>query len=105
MMAWTKPFVTVLMAALLLCPNSSPAWAQGPEPAKDGPGTTEEVAAGFSNVIYIPGKAIVCTSTGILWITIMLLTFGALYDDAANLVKGGCGGKWVLAGEDIHLSR
>lgn len=104
-MAWTKPFVTVLTAALLLCPSSSPAWAQGPQPAKDGPGTGEEVAAGFSNVLYVPGKAIVCTTSGILWIATMALTLGALYNEAANFVKGGCGGKWIVARDDIHFSR
>src|SRR5712691_5494534 len=102
-MVRTKPFVTVLMAAaLLLCPSPSPAWAQSPQPAKDGPGTAEEVAAGLSNVFYVPGKAIVCTTSGILWVVTMALTFGALYNDAANLVKGGCGGKWIVAREDIN---
>lgn len=104
-MAWIKPFVTVLMAVLLLCPSSSPASAQGSQPAKDGPGTGEEVAAGLSNVFYVPGKAIVCTTSGVLWIATMALTFGALYNEAANFVKTGCGGKWVLAREDIHFSR
>jgi len=104
-MAWTKPFVIVLMAALLLCPSTSPAWAQGPQPAKDGPGTGEEVAAALSNVFYVPGKAIVCASSGVLWIATMALTFGALYNEAANIVKGGCGGKWIVVGEDIHFSR
>jgi hypothetical protein len=105
MMAWTKLLVTVLMAALLLCPISSPAWAQGSQPAKDGAGTGEEVAAGLSNVFYVPGKAIVCTTSGILWVATMALTFGALYNEAANFVKAGCGGKWVLVKEDIHFSR
>jgi hypothetical protein len=53
----------------------------------------------------VPGKAIVCTTSGVLWIAIMALTFGARYNEAANFVKGGCGGKWVLAREDIHSTR
>ncbi len=103
-MTWTRPFAIVLIAALLLWGAAPyPAWAQSAPPAKDGPGTGEEVAAGFSNVLYIPGKAIVCATSGVLWLTIMALTFGDSYNAAANFVKGGCGGKWVLSGEDIKL--
>jgi len=49
----------------------------------------------------VPGKAIVCGVSGVLWIATMALTFGTLYQEATDFVKGGCGGKWVLTGEDI----
>ena len=105
-MPWTKSLVTVLITALLLCgPTPFPAWGQSPQPAKDGPATGKEVAAGFSNVFYIPGKALVCTSSGVVWIVTMAVTLGSFYNEAANFVKGGCGGKWIVTGEDIHFSR
>jgi hypothetical protein len=31
----------------------------------------------------------------------MTLTFGALYQESTDFVKRGCGGQWVLTGEDI----
>jgi hypothetical protein len=52
-------------------------------------------------VLYVPGKAIVCGVSGVLWVATMAVTLGALYDEAANFVKGGCGGRGVLTGEDI----
>jgi hypothetical protein len=35
----------------------------------------------------------------------MALTLGTLYDEAADFVKGGCGGRWVLTGEDIKPAK
>jgi hypothetical protein len=58
-------------------------------------------AAVASNVFYVPGKAIVCGLSGLGWVIAMTLTFGALYQESADFVKGGCGGQWVLTGEDI----
>ena len=102
-MTRTRPLAIVLIAAVLLCgPIPSPAWAQSAPPVKDSSGNNGDVAAGFSNVLYIPGKAIVCGMSGVLWLSIMLVTFGHSYDAAANFVSGGCGGKWVLQGGDMR---
>ena len=80
-----------------------PRLGAGAPPAKDEPGTAEKVTAGFSDVLYIPGKAIVCAGSGFLWLTFMVVTFGHSYDAAANFIKGGCGGKWLITGEDIKF--
>jgi len=104
-MEWIKRFGVVVIASLLLLNGSVPAraaWAQSAQPMQDEPSAGQEVAAGFSNVFYVPGKVIVCAASGVLWVLTMGLTFGTLYDGAANLVKGGCGGKWIVKGEDIH---
>ena len=101
-MTWTRPFAIVLIAALLLWgPASYPVWAQSTPPAQDARGTDGGVAAGFANVLYVPGKAIICATSGVLWFTIMAVTFGHSYNAATNFVEGGCGGKWVLSGADI----
>jgi hypothetical protein len=68
-----------------------------------GPGAT--AAAVASDVFYVPGKAIVCGVSGVLWAATMALTFGSLYQEAADFVKGGCGGQWVLTGEDIKPTK
>jgi hypothetical protein len=41
----------------------------------------------------------------VLWVATMALTFGALYQESADFVKGGCGGRWVLTGEDIKPTK
>ena len=106
-MTWTRLIAGVLIAALMLCgPASAPAWAQSappaPPPAKENPGAGAEVAAAFSNIIYVPGKATFCAISTIIWASIMALTFGHSYNEAAVFPKAGCGGKWAVRGEDIQ---
>lgn len=99
---------------LLLLGNWLPpeAWAQGapPEgapPAKEESTTGQDVAAGFTNVLYVPGKAIACGLSAVFWGGWMVLTLGGGYKDknANQIINGGCGGKWVLKGEDMPSSR
>ena len=103
-----------VVPALLLLINStlSAAWAQGapPEgapPAKEESTTGQDVAAGFTNVLYIPGKAIACTLSAVAWAGYMVLTLGGGYKDKNinDIINGGCGGKWVLKGEDMSSNR
>jgi hypothetical protein len=35
----------------------------------------------------------------------MVLTFGSLYQEAADFVKGSCGGQWMLTGEDMRPAK
>jgi len=41
------------------------------------PTTGDAVGAGFLNVIYVPGKAIICTAGTLTSVLVMLLTFGS----------------------------
>ena len=61
----------------------------------------DAVAAGFMNVVYVPGKAIVCTLGTVGTIGLLLVTFGFAYQAAANVFREGCGGDWVLTPEHI----
>lgn len=104
-MAWTRCIGILLTACLLLNgPALAAAWAQSAQPAKAEPTAGQEVAAGFSNVFYVPGKVALCGVSGALWIVTMAMTFGTLHSEAADFVKGGCGGKWIVTGEDISSS-
>ena len=67
--------------------------------AEDSAGAT--AAAVVGDIFYVPGKAIVCGLSGLGYVIAMALTFGALYQESTDFVKGGCGGQWVLTGEDI----
>ena len=90
----------VVLIALLIATGVSPSWAQD-TPGTSAPGAGATAAAVASDVIYVPGKAIVCGMSGVLWVATMAVTFGALYQEAADFVRGGCGGRWVLTAEDI----
>ena len=88
---------------------ATPAAAQTPpvysgdRPPEDvEPTEGDRVGAGFMNVVYVPGKAIVCSVGTVASVTLMLLTFGTGYSAAKSIWMEGCSGDWVLTGE--HLS-
>jgi hypothetical protein len=92
-------WIALLLALLLIGMGTPTTWAD--ETAKEPPRAGANAAAAVADVFYVPGKAVVCGASGALYIATMALTFGALYKEATDFVKGGCGGKWVLTGEDM----
>jgi hypothetical protein len=62
---------------------------------------SDRVGAGFLNVVYVPGKAIVCGLGSVASAGVMLLTFGSAYRAAVATFKEGCGGTWVLTPEHV----
>ena len=99
-----------LVLSLLTCVFlASPAAAQmagaSPSvPAEAGgasePGPGAKVGAGLLNVVYIPGKVIICTTGTVVSAGLMLLTFGSAHRAAVDLFNQGCGGAWVLTPYD-----
>lgn len=69
--------------------------------AEEGPSGGATAAAVVSDIIWVPGKAAVCATSGVLWTVGMVLTAGMIYRQAGDLVHGACTGKWVLTGEDF----
>jgi len=112
-MEWIRRIGIAALALLLLTNAAAPdAWAQGAPPEGASPAKAEstngqDVAAGFTNVLYVPGKAIACGLSAVFWGGWMVLTLGGGYKDknATQIINGGCGGKWVLKGEDMASSR
>jgi hypothetical protein len=90
----------VLLASFVI----EPVVAQPSAPAAtvQPPSEGANVAAGFANVFYVPGKAITCAGSAVLWVAILGITFGARYEDATQFVVGGCGGKWTVQGRDLE---
>ena len=112
-MTTSKWLCAILVMALAisgpLAPLTAMAQAQQPAMAQaSAPGEPSQgarVGAGFLNVIYVPGKAILC-GTGTLASTfLMLLTFGSAYHAAVGIFNEGCGGKWVLTPYDVSGKR
>jgi hypothetical protein len=103
-MTWTR-VVAALLTSLLIGTGTLESRASDTSPGDKPAGAGATAAAVVSDVFYVPGKAVVCGVSGVLWVATMALTFGTLYDEAADFVKGGCGGRWVLTGEDIKPAR
>lgn len=64
-------------------------------------GTGAKVGAGVLNVVYLPGKAIICTAGTLVAGAFMLATFGSAYREAASFFNEGCGGAWLLTPEQV----
>ena len=85
----------VLLAGVLPAPVAS---QTATTPATSA---SADVAAGFANVFYVPGKAITCVGAAAIWVVIMVATLGFNYEDATHFAAGGCGGKWTVQGRDV----
>jgi hypothetical protein len=60
------------------------------------------VGAGIANVFYIPGKGLLCGIGGAVGIFIMIVSIGSAPRPAAYFAREGCGGKWILTGDDLR---
>jgi hypothetical protein len=101
--------VTALVFGSLLAPQAASAQMQTPPPPGQPPMASvpyqptqgDRVGAGFLNVVYVPGKAILCGAGTVASAGIMLLTFGSAYRAAVDIFSEGCGGQWVLTAYDV----
>jgi hypothetical protein len=78
----------------LLPPSVEPITSNDPT---DG----DRIAAGFMNVVYVPGKAILCTAGVVTSTVLMLLTFGSAYRSARGVFLEGCSAPWALTGDYV----
>jgi len=65
------------------------------------PGTGAKVGAGVLNIVYLPGKAIICGAGTVVAGVFMLATFGTAHREAASFFKEGCSGAWLLTAEQV----
>ena len=65
------------------------------------PTVGDATAAGFMNVVYVPGKAIICTAGVLTSTLVMLLTFGAGYRSARGVFLEGCSAPWALTADHV----
>ncbi|PYN85033.1 MAG: hypothetical protein DMD87_25155 [Candidatus Rokuibacteriota bacterium] len=64
--------------------------------------TAYNVGAGIANVFYIPGKVLLCGLGGGVGIFILFISLGSAPKPAAYFAREGCGGKWILTGDDLR---
>ena len=61
-----------------------------------------EAGAVITNIFLIPGRAITCALGAGLGVAVLAITFGTGYKTAAGAFDEGCGGKWVVTGDDLR---
>lgn len=61
-----------------------------------------DAAAVVANSFLIPGRTITCVVGSAVGIALLALTFGSGYKAAAGVANEGCGGKWVVSGDDLR---
>ena len=71
------------------------------EAVHEPPSRGARIGAGVLNVVYVPGKAIICGAGTLIAGGFMLLTFGSAYREAVSFFNEGCGGSWVLTPEEV----
>lgn len=67
----------------------------------NGPTKGDAIGAGFLNVVYVPGKAIICTAGVLTSTVLMLLTFGSAYRAARGVYLEGCSAPWALTADYV----
>ena len=123
-LAFRVASVTVVLALLLggpLAPFAA-AQSQAPQPdvfketVKADPPRPEQadvtmsdafydISAGVMTSFLIPGRTMTCAIAGAMSIAVLALTFGTAYRAAAGMMDEGCGGKWIVRGEDLAPDR
>lgn len=111
--------VSALLGALLLAGPLAPiAGAQQPTPTQPAPDLFQEsikaqeeaersrgaynAGAVAVNVFLVPGRAITCVLGGAVGVVALAATFGTGYRFASAAVHEGCGGKWLVTGDDLR---
>jgi hypothetical protein len=92
--------VSLLLTAALLTgcvTHRPPAPTNGRVPAAD-----DEAGSVAANILYVPGRGLVCGASGLLAGVAMIITLGQAYDSASELMHGGCSGPWVLGPRDVR---
>ena len=54
------------------------------------------------NTFLVPGRTITCVLGGAVGIVVLAMTFGSGYKAAADAAHEGCGGKWIVTGDDLR---
>jgi hypothetical protein len=113
----TRVVSAVLAAVLLAGPLAPVAGAQQPAqpPApdlfqetlkaqrdEDRSRGTYDAGAVAVNVFLVPGRAITCVLGGAVGVVLLAATLGTGYRAASAAMHEGCGGKWVVTGDDLR---
>lgn len=65
------------------------------------PTSGDATGAAVMNVVYVPGKAFLCTAGVITSTVLLVLTFGSAYRAARSVFLEGCSSPWALTAEHV----
>jgi len=65
------------------------------------PTAGDATGAAVMNVVYIPGKAFLCTAGVITSTVLLVVTFGSAYRAARSVFLEGCSSPWALTAEHV----
>jgi hypothetical protein len=111
--AQTQPAAPVQETAQATQPAPAPAPAVQPAPVepqtlpprREHKTDVYDVGAVAMNVVALPLKATTCVLGGAVGFSLLVLTFGSADRATANVVREGCGQKWIIRGNDIRPPR
>ena len=66
------------------------------------PEADDESGSIAANIWYVPGRGLVCGLGAISAGVIMTLTLGQSYEQASQIMHGGCSGPWMLEASDLR---
>ena len=91
--------ILVLVAALIAgcAAHTPPAPVNGRAPAAD-----DEAGSIAANLLYAPGRGLLCGGSALMAGLVMVVTMGQSYDTASELMHGGCSGPWIVRPSDIR---
>jgi len=69
--------------------------------SEEQPGTGARIGAGFLNIVYVPGRALICGAGSIAAGAMMLVTLGSAYREATSFFKEGCLGRWTVSPAEV----
>lgn len=67
--------------------------------------TFYDVTAGVMTAFLVPGRAATCLAGGAVGFIVLVFTLGSAYRAAHGALEEGCGGKWIVRGEDLRPDR
>jgi hypothetical protein len=95
-----RSLVNLVLVAVLIAgcaTHRAPAAADGRVPGAD-----DEAGSVAANILYVPGRGLLCGASGLMAGVVMLVTLGQSYDSASELLHGGCSGPWLVGPSDIR---
>jgi hypothetical protein len=56
----------------------------------------------FVSIFMVPGRAITCAAGTVVGVGLLGISLGSGYRAATNIFHEGCGGKWIVTGDDLR---
>lgn len=93
-----------LALVLVVQPVAYGQQSEGQTPEQAQPEQDQSLLANVLTAINIPARGVVCGLTGVLAGVFMMASGGMRYGDAAQMLREGCSGPWIITPQMIDGS-